>query len=498
MKRRRLTDEERLRLMYRRIPRSGQDVIPPHNLEAEMALLGSLLVTRDAYDEVKRYIKDGRPFYAHVHETLCDYIYAIYEQGLFPDKITLAEKLQAADMLEKIGGLSYISSLMDTVQTALSAGYYAKVVADKYRLRCLMDESSRLYLEALNGEEIGAQEVATDAMARIEVIAEQREDENSAMASMAAYQLLEHLENPSTMLLTTPWEGVNSRITGFSPGELTIIGSNPGMGKSGAVNSLTHYWGLQGKVVAQFCLEMGKKVTMARYASMLTEIKTKYILAGTLSRDQKTRIGEALEHYFAAYNIMLYDRYPMWSVADIHVACRKLKRQMGKLDAVFVDHVGFLSNVMSGDSNESIHHRLDNSFKQLLNIGAELDCSMFAVQHMNRSAKDGLPSMFDLRDGGNPEGNAHTIIIPWRANPQHEDAEERAKGLFICEKVREGEPGPVKMRFWGARGMWVDEQDQWPWWQPRRRDEEEDRGQWLIEPPPPDPEPQPQLLAAPE
>src|SRR5579863_10401843 len=128
------------------------DRIPPHNLEAEMALIGSALVDRDIMDKIGAIVRPS-DFYAHVHETIYGALLDLYERGEPLDKITLAESLRTRDVLERVGGLSYLSSLMDTVQTAASATYYAKIVREKSVLRSLIHAGTEITQLGYEGEE---------------------------------------------------------------------------------------------------------------------------------------------------------------------------------------------------------------------------------------------------------------------------------------------------------------------------------------------------------
>ncbi len=119
------------------------DRIPPHNLEAEMALIGSMLVDREIMGTVGEIVQPS-DFYAHVHETIFAVLLDLFDRGEPLDKITVAEALRQRDALEKVGGLSYLSSLMDTVQTAASATYYAKIVREKAVLRSLIHAGTQI------------------------------------------------------------------------------------------------------------------------------------------------------------------------------------------------------------------------------------------------------------------------------------------------------------------------------------------------------------------
>jgi len=783
---------------------SQKQAVPPHNIDAEMALLGSVLVTRDLFDVVKAKVA-WDDFYAHTHGTIFQAMTAVVEANLPLDKITLSEELRTRGVLEHVGGISYLSTLMDTVQTAASADYYATIVSEKAGLRRLIDEGKALMRAAYEGEVEGPVPVAALAISRVESIVQRSAQRAPVSAQQAVLQTGEFLAGEGISLIPTQWPAFNRRIGGFARKEMNIWGANPGMGKcqklgtpvvmfdgtirkcedvlvgdllmgpdsrprrvlstargtgklfrvvptkgdpyvvndahilsvranrnqgaltkgqvldinvesfasasptfrhickgfrtavdfvertvpvdpyalgawlgdgtasrveitsadkevveywrkygaslglkchvsskrgdcasyhlsdgpsnggsrnvllnamryigvignkhipqvylsnsraqrlallagiidtdgylvsgcyelavkserlandvlflcrslgfaanmklvrkgikstgfvgeywrvfisgdldlipvlvprrkapprkqrkdvtsvgltiedagfgeyagfsldgdhryllgdftvthnSGAVMSLGHHRAQEVGPVGMFCLEMGVRPTMMRFAAMLSGISITKLRTGDFDKHDYRNIIDALDHNFYDLPFTLFDKRPAWSVADIGIACRKLRREQGDLVSVIIDHIGFLTDVARGDGNESKHHRLDTAFKQLLELADELDCEMHLVQHMNRAAKDGVPTMFDLRDGGNPEGNAHNIIIPWRPNPNDDDAQERSKGAFILDKARDGESGMAKMRFWGARSMWVDEERMEPWWTP--------------------------------
>lgn len=153
--------------MHNALQNGSIDRIPPHNLEAEMALLGAIMVDRDLYDVVAQYVRPSS-FYAHVHETIFQTFQELVNENQPLDKITLANRLREKDAYERVGGITYISSLMDTVQSSGSALYYARIVAEKKGLRDLIAIGSTAVQLGYEAEEEGPVDAANRIIALLE------------------------------------------------------------------------------------------------------------------------------------------------------------------------------------------------------------------------------------------------------------------------------------------------------------------------------------------
>jgi replicative DNA helicase len=214
---------------------SAADKIPPSNLEAEMAVIGSVLLEREMLPVALAHVK-AADFYAHIHEVIWTHILALYEADAPIDKITLAERLRSAGMLEKAGGVPYLNSLLDIVPTASSVEYYASIVADKAGSRAIIRVARELYEKAYNEHFESSAELQDYAIREI----------TSALASNAitvtsldevVNSVVARIGSPSVRPYLSQWETLDRLTGGFKPGELIVWGAAPGMGKCQAANT---------------------------------------------------------------------------------------------------------------------------------------------------------------------------------------------------------------------------------------------------------------------
>ena len=450
------------------------DRIPPNNLEAEMAVLGSVLVDRASLNVVDGLVR-ANDFYALVHETIFAEMLELARAGKPIDKITLAERLRDRGHLELVGGVPYLNSLMDTVPTAASASYYATIVREKAQLRALIHVGGEIARLGFDGE-IDADRAVSDAATAL------RNATDRAGASTGGISLVSALRTRYESLTKlaygvavddsqkTPWAGVNALVGGFRPGELVVWPSAPKMGKSAALTMLADFIAAHYGAVAMFALEMGVDASTMRLLALYSGISARAQRAGELNDADLERIAES-QAAIASRPITLFD-LSCSRLADMRRELHALSKA-APIAAVIVDHVNFLTDVdgVRGDRTTK-HERLDRVYRELLRIAKEFGCVMHAVQHVSREGMRGQPTLADIRDGGNPEGHAHAVIFPYRPKPMG-SAQERSEGEFIVAAAREGDPGVVPMRFIGYRGMWLDRDESRPGFEARDPESQE-------------------------
>ena len=449
------------------------DRVPPHNLEAEMAVLGSVLVERASL-AIAVGIVEPSDFYAGIHEQIFATMLDLRDAAKPIDKVTLAEELRRRGALERVGGMPYLTSLLETVPTAASMQYYSAIVREKAQLRGLIRAGGEIARLGFEGES-DAENAVVGASAALRAATERSASANGGISLSSA------LESRDASLADlaygvaldtsqkTPWSGVNALVGGFHPGELVVWASAPKMGKSAAVDMLADFLAAMYGQVAVFALEMGIDATAMRLLALHSGVSARAQRAGEVTEHDLERIADA-RATLARRPMRLYDR-SCSRLADIRRELHALSRK-APIAAVIVDHVNFLNDVdgVRGDRT-SKHERLDRVYRELLRIAKEFGCVMHAVQHVSREGMRGRPSLADIRDGGNPEGHAHAVIFPFRANPSASTADERSKGEFIVAASREGDAGTVPMTFVGYRGMWLDRDASKPWFERVQRDD---------------------------
>lgn len=439
------------------------DRIPPHNLEAEMALLGAILVDPDLFEVAGEHVRPA-DFYAHVHETIFQAIADLRAARRPIDKISLAEQLRLRNDLENVGGLAYLSSLMDTVQTATSAEYYAKIIAEKAGLRRIIHVGVETTARGYEEEEVGPLAVANAMIGKLEAAVAASVPGRPLLGPGIAAEVHAHWTSDRRPRRLTPWAPMNRGMKGFG-NQLSIWAGYPKQGKSTAVINLAEFdarhYGKDG-VVALWPLEMGRVETTYKLLSMYTGIPSVRIQERDLD-DHEFALVRGAMRMVDQLPLAMFDQRPMLDMGALRMHLRKLKRDRGLVSA-YVDHVGWLREVRDAAAKNGasgVHSAQERIFIEAAELAGELEISLHLVMHLKRpkdmAGDDNYPkpSMFDLRGGGNPEGHAHNVILVWRPDPKNQPN----VGAFIVELARGGGEGTNFLEYKGEQSVWLDGYD---------------------------------------
>jgi replicative DNA helicase len=426
------------------------DRIPPQNLEAEMALLGSILVDREIMGIVSEIVRP-EDFYAHVHESIYGSLHHLYDRGEPLDKITVAEELRRRGQLENVGGLSYLSSLMDTVQTAASAAYYAKIVREKAVLRGLIHAGTRITQIGYENEEDvdGALDQSEQMVYQIGMRQMHGEFTPVSRLLKPAFEHIDKLfhSRGDRTGLTSGFRDIDEMTTGFQPGNFIILAARPGMGKTSfALNMAVAASREETEPVAFFSLEMSNDELVQRLICAEAHISMHDMRRGNIRPHHWEKISDAMG---------VLNELPMYlddagglSVSEIRSRCRRLKSATG-LSAVFVDYLQLLRpGVLSKGANRN--EELSEICRTLKTTAKDLGVPIIGLAQLNRGVEartDKRPMLSDLRDSGSLEQEADMVAFLYREGYYHNDVAEPDLTEFIVAKHRNGPTGTVKLRF---------------------------------------------------
>jgi replicative DNA helicase len=425
------------------------DRIPPHNLEAEMALIGSVLVDREIMGTVGEIVRPN-DFYAHVHETIFTVLLDLFDRGEPLDKITVAEALRNRDALERVGGLSYLSSLMDTVQTAASAKYYATIVREKAVLRSLIHAGTQITQLGYEAEE-DVDEALDQSEQLIYSIGERQLSGdfvpvNRLMKDTFDYMdRLFHMRGEQTGL-TSGFRDVDSMTTGFQPGNFIILAARPGMGKTSFALNMAVAAAERQEPIAFFSLEMSNNELVQRLICAEARLSMHDMRRGNIKAHQWEDIARAMGR-LNELPIYLDDAGGL-SVTEVRSRCRRLKSTSG-LGAVFIDYLQLLRpGVLSKNANRN--EELSEICRTLKVTAKDLGVPIIALAQLNRgveSRNDKRPMLSDLRDSGSLEQEADMVSFLFREGYYNKEAPEADVTEFIIAKHRNGPTGMVRLRF---------------------------------------------------
>ncbi|MBV8356190.1 MAG: replicative DNA helicase, partial [Candidatus Eremiobacteraeota bacterium] len=426
------------------------DRIPPQNLEAEMALLGSVLVDREMMATVSEIVQPS-DFYAAMHETIYTALFSLYERGEPLDKVTLSEELKRRNQLEKVGGLAYLTSLMDTVPTAASAEYYAHIVREKATLRGLIHAGTQVTAIGYEGEE--DVEEALDRCEQIvyEVGKRQARGGFTQVSQMLkpVFDNLDRLfsQHGDRIGITSGFRDIDDHTAGFQPGNLIVLAARPGMGKTSlALTMAAEGARIDLKPIAIFSLEMTNEELVQRLLSSTAKLDSQKLKRGNIRDNEWTTLSEAMSQ-LSALPLYLDDSGAV-TVTEIRSRCRRLQAHDG-LGAVIIDYLQLVRPAhLSRGANRN--EELSEICRTLKATAKDLRVPIIALSQLNRAVEtrqDKRPMLSDLRESGAIEQEADIVAFLYRDEYYNKETADPGVTEFILAKHRNGRTGTIKLLF---------------------------------------------------
>ena len=438
---------------------SPVDRIPPSNLEAEMALLGSILVDKEMMPAVSEIVQSS-DFYASLHESIFLALFALYERGEPLDKVSLAEELRNRGMLDKIGGMAYLNSLMDTVPTAASAEYYARIVREKSSLRGLIHAGTQITQFGYESEEDVPAAIDRAEQVVYEVGNRSGHNQFASVPSLllGVFQAIEqrHLQKGDRTGVTAGFRDIDDYTAGWQPGNLIILAARPAMGKTSlALNMAVAAAKDERKPVAVFSLEMTKQELVERLLSSEAKLDASKLRRGAIADRDWEKIGNAMG-LLHELPIFLDDSGAV-TVTEIRSRLRRLKSGHG-LAAVFVDYLQLVRpSTLSRQANRN--EELSEICRTLKATAKDLEVPIIALAQLNRAVEmrsEKRPMLSDLRDSGAIEQEADIVAFLYRdVYYNKEQTTEPDLTELIIAKHRNGKVGTVKLRFQPEHTLFV-------------------------------------------
>ena len=424
--------------------------IPPHSVESEQSILGSILLDKDAIITVTETIKPD-DFYKEAHKIIYECMITLSNKGEPIDLITLTEELRKQGHLNDIGGISYITSLSTIVPTTSNVKYYADIVKEKSVLRKLIKASNEIINLGYSGA-TKIEDVLEQAEKSIFDISQEKTSDDFKsinLVLMDAYDMIEKLyTNKSDVTgITTGFKDLNKKINGLQRTDLILIAARPAMGKTAFSLNLVQNAALKGDAsVAVFSLEMSKEQLVQRMLSSQSSVELKKIKTGTLNDNDWPRIIDAMAVLSDAK--IHIDDTPGIKISELRSKCRKLKIEKG-LDLVLIDYL----QLMEGEgNNESRQQEISKISRSLKILAKELNCPVVALSQLSRAPEqraDHRPMLSDLRESGAIEQDADIVMFLYRDEYYHADSESKNIGEVIIAKNRHGETASVELVWLG-------------------------------------------------
>ena len=415
----------------------------PHNLEAEKAVLGALLINSDLLPRVQAVVTTT-DFFRDAHQRIFAAMGRLEAKKSAVDMMTLRAELKRGGELDEVGGAAYISALTDGVPRSANANHYAKIVKSTARLRGVIRVANTALADAYEAER-SADDILREAdKALLELQRGGAAHNGMVDTRLSSMTVLDDLDkrskNPFALLgIDTGFPTVNDMTLGWQRGDLNIIAARPSIGKTAFTLNTAEAAATNG-VVAIFSLEMKLKQLEYRRLAHLAGIDCMSLKRGTLGEDDYPKITKALSQISAA-RLFIDDRGARtWQ--DIRSACRRLRADEGQLDLVVVDYV----QLMRGEQKLNRTQQLDEIAMALKNeVAGDLDTPVLMLSQLSRAGRDradSRPQLSDLRDSGALEQHADSVLFLHRKH-------HRESGItnLIVEKQRNGDGGTVNLTF---------------------------------------------------
>ena len=420
--------------------------IPPHSVESEQSILGSIILDKDAIITVAETINPG-DFYKEAHKIIYESMLRLNSNNEPIDLITLIEELRKEGHLDNVGGISYLTSLSTIVPTTSNVKYYANIVKEKSVMRQLIKASNEIINLGYGGS-TDVQEILDKAEKNIFDISQEKSGDEIKPINLVlqdAYDMIESLyTNKSEVTgITTGFADLNKKINGLQRTDLILVAARPAMGKTAFSLNLVQNAALKGDAsVAVFSLEMSKEQLVQRMLSAQSNVELSKIKTGTLGESDWPRIIDAMA-VLSESNIFIDDT-PGIKISEIRSKCRRLKIEKG-LDLILIDYL----QLMEGEGkNENRQQEIAKISRSLKILAKELNCPVVALSQLSRSPelrKDHRPILSDLRESGSIEQDADIVMFLYRDEYYHDDSEKKNIGEVIVAKNRHGETGTVEL-----------------------------------------------------
>ena len=429
-----------------------QGKLPPQNLEAEQGVLGSIVLSNIAIDEVAE-ILIANHFYSDAHQRIYTAVMTLHEKGIRGiDAVTLHEELSRNNELEEIGGEDYLLEIMGAVPHAAHARYYAEIVRDKWIQRSLTYACSDILTECYEGGR-ETEDVLASAEQKIFSILEQQEH----VEKMAINDILidtfdrinARLEKAGEISgVTTGFGDLNNQLNGFQPTELVILAARPSMGKTALVCNIAEAVAAAGTTVLLFSLEQSKLELAERLLCIRAKVNGHRLRAGDIDEIEQDQLNIAAQEL--SQLPLFIDDAPGRTMAQMSAICRRLKRR-DNLGMIIID---YLQLIEPEDKKAPREQQIALISRRLKFLAKEIEAPVIALAQLNRGVElreDKRPRLADLRESGSIEQDADVVMFLHR--PAAYDPEDRpGEADVIIAKNRSGPTGFVSLA-WMADTM---------------------------------------------
>lgn len=423
--------------------------IPPQSLESEQAVLGSIMLRKDAMHEVEDMVNEDS-FYAEKHKIIFKAMLDLSGKNEPIDMLSLSTKLNERKVLEQIGGNQYLAEIVNTVPSSTNVKYYADIVQKKYVLRSLIEAAdyvSELAFEEGDDHMDDILDLAEKKIFSVVSSPKSQKYVNLKDALPEAYERLEKLHENKGMLrgLPTGFRDLDNLLSGLQPQDLIILAARPSMGKTTFALDMARMAAIHhDKSILIFSLEMSSQQLVDRMLSAQSRVNAWNLRTGNLSSDRDfAQLRDSLDKLSKAK--MYIDDQAGNSIVRMKALARRIKAEKG-LDLIVVDYLQLMTTTKAHDSMVNQVTEISRSLKAL---AKEIDVPVLALSQLSRAveARGGKPRLSDLRDSGSIEQDADVVMFIHREDKGKDESEKTNIAEILIEKHRNGPTGKVDLYF---------------------------------------------------
>ena len=425
-----------------------REKLPPHNLEAEVAVLGSMLIEEEAIAQAIEVLASDA-FYKDAHKKIFQSIINLFNENQAVDLVTLTDNLYKEGTIEEAGGASYLAYLTTAVPTAANLVYYAKIVKEKYILRHLIHSATSIVKDSYDTTQ-DVEELLDRSEKLIFDITSRKFPGGVVPLKQLVRKQIDTIDSlyqrkGQVTGLATGYHEFDVMTAGLQQSDLIIVAARPSMGKSAFVTCVAEHAGMALKIpTAIFSLEMSKEQLVQRMLCSCARVNAHSVRTGFLAQSDWPKLTNAAAKLSEAP--IYIDDTPGISILELKAKARRLKAQFD-IKLLLLDYLQLMQGTMGRESRQQEISEISRSLKEL---ARELNLPLIAVSQLSRAVEsrtDHRPQLSDLRESGAIEQDADVVVLLLREEYYNPTEENRGKAEVIIAKQRNGPVGSLKLTF---------------------------------------------------
>jgi len=424
--------------------------VQPHSKEAEQAVIGSMIMDRDALLTASELLQ-GEDFYIQQYGILFDAMVGLLHEGKPAELVTILNKLKEKGVSPEICGMEFIRDVTDAVSTSANIKYYADIVAEKALSRKLIKITEGIANTCYTDKE-QMDAILEETEKQVFNIVQKRSAGEYEDMRQVVLRTLKNIEAAAKSQgritgIATGFRDLDYKLSGLQKQALIVLAARPAMGKTAFVLNMAEYISMHSKVpTVIFSLEMGKESLVNRLLAMNSRVDSQSILTGDLKDSEWADLMESARNI--GESSLIIDDTPGISLSEMRSKCRKLKLEKG-LGLIIIDYLQLMTTTGRVESRQQ---EISNISRSLKGLARELDVPVIALSQLSRAVEqrpDKRPMMSDLRESGAIEQDADVVMFIYRDEYYNPDTEEPGITEIIIGKHRAGPTGTIKLKWMG-------------------------------------------------